>query len=646
MNISLKRTITIVLIFVSLMPAYIVGSLMIDKHSTNQIEQQQRAIDATTEAIATQVTQQLSFITHLSRWYASNRSITRAVGNIYFSTVVWDMMDQFNNLSEVVSSIYLIDENWQPLYETNGSIYHLENSLLLTEIKRHKVAYQMGQSVHTAYFEPHLSDGGQQGIAIVTPILPYKLLEGSDYTPKGYALVLVSFDSLSKLVKPLLLESESVDFVYGAAPTHLTTQGIVRLLTISDELLFSDMNLWFKQEISNYERLKEVQESKSTLLRFLLVALLVTLVLVIGFHSLFSKQVMKIESTMDAYLRNQTPIENRHVFSEFNRIANLLSALWKSIHHHTEELNQKNQELSSANKQISVANQKLEQLNNSLEQQVEEKTLRLQSALLKEEQQQQQLLKVLDFFSTKYEGSFLDASTVINDQLANLFPHTLPTFTLSSEEMAASIMVRNSENDIYGYVSLRKGTTFSGEDSIIFDIYIRQLASWIQSRVGLRTDSQTQCLNRHAFDEDFLVMQVKLKKNQLEAISVHIIDLNGLKPINDNLGHDAGDALIVAGAEVIKHQLGRQSFLYRIGGDEFAVLSYGFTESDASELTDKLMNAIREQAHRKVEGYDMNVSFSVGYASSSDTPMSELFMQADQRMYIEKKNHYRALAKA
>ena len=191
-----------------------------------------------------------------------------------------------------------------------------------------------------------------------------------------------------------------------------------------------------------------------------------------------------------------------------------------------------------------------------------------------------------------------------------------------------------------------EGSAFSGDDSIIFDIYIRQLASWIQNRVGLRTDTQTQCLNRHAFDEDFLVMQVKLKKNQFDAMSIHIIDLNGLKPINDNLGHDAGDALIVAGAEVIKHQLGRQSFVYRIGGDEFAVLSYGFNEPEALALKERLICAVREQSHRKVEGYDMSVSFSVGYASSSDTPMSELFMQADQRMYVEKKNHYRALAKA
>ena len=82
-------------------------------------------------------------------------------------------------------------------------------------------------------------------------------------------------------------------------------------------------------------------------------------------------------------------------------------------------------------------------------------------------------------------------------------------------------------------------------------------------------DQTTQLLNRRAFEED----KEKLAANPLDEDFAYVTaDLNGLKQANDHLGHTAGDVLIRGAADCLRAVFGPHGQVYRIGGDEFAVM--------------------------------------------------------------------------
>ncbi|MEZ9417900.1 GGDEF domain-containing protein, partial [Vibrio sp. 10N.286.49.E1] len=103
-------------------------------------------------------------------------------------------MDSFNALAGSVSATYILDQNWKPIYDSKGSLYHFENSQLLERLKLPQSVYEQGKLFHTEFTETELADNASDGIAFVAPVLPYRLIEGSTYTPQGYLVVLMGYD--------------------------------------------------------------------------------------------------------------------------------------------------------------------------------------------------------------------------------------------------------------------------------------------------------------------------------------------------------------------------------------------------------------------------------------------------------------------
>lgn len=148
------------------------------------------------------------------------------------------------------------------------------------------------------------------------------------------------------------------------------------------------------------------------------------------------------------------------------------------------------------------------------------------------------------------------------------------------------------------------------------------------------TDMLTGLANRNAFDVNLHNIEAGNKQKKAAFIS---IDFDGLKIINDTYGHDAGDAYLKKGSALINEQIRDTDILYRIGGDEFAVVLYN-KEPQAMEL-------IVERIENKRKEYNMTaeipISFSMGYADfdeKSDHSLYDTLKRADEKMYREKRD--------
>jgi diguanylate cyclase (GGDEF)-like protein/PAS domain S-box-containing protein len=135
------------------------------------------------------------------------------------------------------------------------------------------------------------------------------------------------------------------------------------------------------------------------------------------------------------------------------------------------------------------------------------------------------------------------------------------------------------------------------------------------------------------------------ERNACSRIAILFLDLDGFKEINDSLGHDAGDHLLVHVAERLRKLLPAPQAVARLGGDEFAVIVEADNARDDAELTAmEIINALAEPI--RVDDRELHVSASIGIATAADAPdIEQLQRDADLAMYRAKDaggNGYRA----
>jgi diguanylate cyclase (GGDEF)-like protein/PAS domain S-box-containing protein len=144
-------------------------------------------------------------------------------------------------------------------------------------------------------------------------------------------------------------------------------------------------------------------------------------------------------------------------------------------------------------------------------------------------------------------------------------------------------------------------------------------------------DTLTDLFNRNLFEEEMK----RLQESRHESVGVIIGDVDGLKLINDSLGHECGDAILVNTAEIMRRNFRASDILARIGGDEYAVLVRGADETIVKTLVSRLRRSIEEFNNASER---LHISLSIGYALSDEdfTDVHALFREADNRMYREK----------
>ena len=154
-------------------------------------------------------------------------------------------------------------------------------------------------------------------------------------------------------------------------------------------------------------------------------------------------------------------------------------------------------------------------------------------------------------------------------------------------------------------------------------------------------DTLTGVFNRAGFFKfaPNLIREACRKGNDLFVL---FLDLDGLKSVNDKYGHDEGDAFIKAMANVLSQVHRHGELLMRYGGDEFVVLSQGFTHETAEEYIAKIEAGIDDYNERSNHPYLLDAS--IGYSIMSpeeDLDLEAFIEEADQEMYKVKKEKKR-----
>lgn len=152
------------------------------------------------------------------------------------------------------------------------------------------------------------------------------------------------------------------------------------------------------------------------------------------------------------------------------------------------------------------------------------------------------------------------------------------------------------------------------------------------------TDFLTGVQNRNAFELSLGNLENTPEKTHMAFLSA---DMDRLKHVNDTYGHAAGDEYIRFGCRVIQSVLPDRGILYRIGGDEFAVLMRDSSEEEAKALAEKILETLRAENAKSTGEAVEERSMSVGYAAfdpDKDSSLYDTLKRADKVMYTHKRH--------
>jgi diguanylate cyclase (GGDEF)-like protein len=155
-----------------------------------------------------------------------------------------------------------------------------------------------------------------------------------------------------------------------------------------------------------------------------------------------------------------------------------------------------------------------------------------------------------------------------------------------------------------------------------------------QLELLVQMDPLTEALNRHAFYS--LLRRSEVGHDAVTSGSVAVLDIDNLKPINDTMGHTAGDKAIRAVARATRSLVRADDMLFRWGGDEFLVLMFKLPQPEASRRMERLNKILAENCENWV-GMPLTVTVSFGVAGfTSLIDLGHAIEEADKAMYAQR----------
>lgn len=170
---------------------------------------------------------------------------------------------------------------------------------------------------------------------------------------------------------------------------------------------------------------------------------------------------------------------------------------------------------------------------------------------------------------------------------------------------------------------------------------LQELGSMVVREMELRraamTDSLTGVFNRRTLDMLVDKELARLRRTR-QIFSLAVFDLDHFKNVNDTLGHEAGDRVLVAFARLASQCFRRQDLLFRTGGEEFAILLVGTRELAAEVPLERFRNLLQQTVVETPAG-PVRVTASIGAAEATadDVAAGDLASRADEALYQAKR---------
>lgn len=254
----------------------------------------------------------------------------------------------------------------------------------------------------------------------------------------------------------------------------------------------------------------------------------------------------------------------------------------------------------------------------------------------------------IDIYINSFDNAADTIHTVMFNLVSNAFREVMMDFTDLS---TLKKRLKNKKSDSFEFINyenkwFRAGFVTIEADSegyperVMFvtrliDAEKRKEEALIQRS---NTDELTGCFNRRAFEEDIDGYSKIGIPNNFALLSM---DVNGLKRVNDTLGHAAGDELITGAVKCMEYAFGDYGKLYRTGGDEFMAILAIFPSS-----LPRLIDTFEEQVNKWSGTLVSELAVSIGYICSDEAneqglSMTEIESLVDKRMYNDKARFYK-----
>ena len=160
-----------------------------------------------------------------------------------------------------------------------------------------------------------------------------------------------------------------------------------------------------------------------------------------------------------------------------------------------------------------------------------------------------------------------------------------------------------------------------------------------RQQVLIETDALTGMLSRYSYIKT--LDEYNRHRSLPEGLAVFSIDINSLKHVNDTLGHNVGDRLILGASECISEVFGRYGKCFRVGGDEFVAIV-----TVEKEKLPEIQRMLKASTEKHSANSEAGLSLSLGYAFAGEHPgrsIEELVNISDRMMYINKESYYRRM---
>jgi diguanylate cyclase (GGDEF)-like protein len=163
------------------------------------------------------------------------------------------------------------------------------------------------------------------------------------------------------------------------------------------------------------------------------------------------------------------------------------------------------------------------------------------------------------------------------------------------------------------------------------------IVAWRTNENQLLRDPLTGLPSRLLFNNRLSQALERLQRRRGRYVAVLFLDLDRFKVINDSLGHTAGDKLIEAVAERLRHSLRRHETVARFGGDEFAILCEDISdEQDAIAVGERVLRSFATPFHLAHGDSTSSASLGIALSADPDQNVEELIRDADAAMYRAK----------